>query len=462
MNKLSELINSLSAREKRQFSEFLHSSVTRTASPMIKAFKAAVEVLENSAEIDKKAIYKKAKSVNRYDDKEYRYLQSELCRHLEYFLVEKHLESNKMQFNSLLLQSLTERNCIKSAKYILGIIRSEEIKSLEYFRIISNSEENVMSLLSRHRRHLPENYNTVSEHIDAFYILKKLKMFCELINRQNILGNKTEINFYNEINTISSHNQFRNIPLIAIYREILITLTETNNEASFDLLQKLVSRHKDIIEVSELKEIYQYIKNFCIRKINEGRTDYTEKLYKIYKDILSNEKLMRSEYLSQFEFKNIVSIGIRLKENKWSRWFIDKYINYTRPEERSNVFKYNMAFWYFHSGEFKRAIKSVRDVEFTDVVYQLDSRVILLKSYYELDEQESFFYHASAFRLFILRNRHISDYQKKINRNLIRFLSAIVRAGTSKTKLDRLKMEIQKEKNVADINWLIEKIDALH
>jgi hypothetical protein len=113
------------------------------------------------------------------------------------------------------------------------------------------------------------------------------------------------------------------------------------------------------------------------------------------------------------------------------------------------------------SGDFKNAIRKLREVEFTDVVYQLDARVILLKCYYELDDIETFFYHASAFRLFLLRNRNISEYQKTINRNLIKFLTKIVRAYTSKAKLAQVKKEISAEKNVADLKWLEEKVDML-
>jgi ATP-dependent exoDNAse (exonuclease V) alpha subunit len=74
---------------------------------------------------------------------------------------------------------------------------------------------------------------------------------------------------------------------------------------------------------------------------------------------------------------------------------------------------------------------------------------------------DAFFYHASAFRLFLLRNRYISDYQKTFNRNLIKFLSALWRAGTSPAKLKRLMSAIEKEKNVADLKWLMEKVEIM-
>ena len=113
----------------------------------------------------------------------------------------------------------------------------------------------------------------------------------------------------------------------------------------------------------------------------------------------------------------------------------------------------------FIDNDFRKAIRKLQEVELNDVFYQLDARVILLKCFYELDDTDSFFYQASAFRLFLLRNRHISDYQKNIYRNLIKFLTAIVRSSYSRTKLLKIQSEIEQEKNVADLNWLRTKVN---
>ena len=113
----------------------------------------------------------------------------------------------------------------------------------------------------------------------------------------------------------------------------------------------------------------------------------------------------------------------------------------------------------FIDNDYRKAIRKLQEVALNDVFYQLDARVILLKSYYELNDTDSFFYQASAFRLFLLRNRHISDYQKNIYRNLIKFLTAIVRSAFSKSKLLKIRVEIEKEKNVADLNWLRSKVN---
>jgi hypothetical protein len=170
---------------------------------------------------------------------------------------------------------------------------------------------------------------------------------------------------------------------------------------------------------------------------------------------------MRLGYFSQWEFKNIVSISLRLGETEWCRSFIPGFVSHLDPAERDNALAYNTAYFLFSIKEYKKAIRKLQEVELNDVFYQLDARTIILKCYYELDDQESFFYHASAFRLFLLRNRSVSEYQKNIYRNLIRFLSAILRAGVNLGKLQKIAAEIEREKNVADLNWLRQKVQEL-
>jgi hypothetical protein len=97
-------------------------------------------------------------------------------------------------------------------------------------------------------------------------------------------------------------------------------------------------------------------------------------------------------------------------------------------------------------------------VEFSDVYYQLDSKSILLKTYFELEETESFFYHASAFRVFLKRNKLVSDYQRTIYLNLIRYASQLMRAEGQQKKIAVIKKKIETNRNIADLNWLLGKI----
>ena len=91
----------------------------------------------------------------------------------------------------------------------------------------------------------------------------------------------------------------------------------------------------------------------------------------------------------------------------------------------------------------------------------MDVRSILLKIYFEQSEDESFFYHASAFKAFLNRNKQIANSQQLLYKNLIRFTQKLMRAGTNQTKLLVIKKEINTNPKVADVKWLKEKVEEL-
>jgi hypothetical protein len=462
-SKVNELINSFNLHEVKAFQSYLSSEYFNSDKDLQKTFECIKKFLNVNKTFSRKDLHSQIFAKQKFNDQRIRYLLTDLCRHLEYFLVLRELDNNKNIYRNLSAKSLAVHDCEKAYNYVFDTIQADQKnQNALYFYSLFDAAENDLNYAGKKQsRKQKFDYSSVLSNLEIFYLAKKLQLFCEVINLKNILTGEYELHLLKEIKELSSKQPFVEIPVVQIYYHILLTLTEPEMERHLDQLEKLLIANASLFPPEELKDMYQYVKNYCVKKINQGNAGYIRRLFEIYKTMLANKPLMYHDYLSQFEFKNIVSLSLRLDENSWCRNFISKYINYLEPEERKNAFAYNSAYLNFMTGDFKNAIRKLREVEFTDVVYQLDSRVVLLKCYYELDDIETFFYHASAFRLFLLRNRNISEYQKTINRNLIKFLTKIVRAGTSKTKLIQVKKEISAEKNVADLKWLEEKVDML-
>jgi hypothetical protein len=205
--------------------------------------------------------------------------------------------------------------------------------------------------------------------------------------------------------------------------------------------------------------MYQYLMNYCIKKINQGNTGYVYTLFGVYKTVLSEKIIFTDGVLSQWDYKNIVVIGIRSGEHDWVQQFIENYIGSLREGEQENAYTYNLAYLQFSKGAFRKTLSLLRQMEFTDIYYQLDMRAIVLKCYYEMDDEETLLYHAAAFRVFINRNKLISDYQRTIYRNLIRFTTAMVKARGNRVRMEQLFEEVNAVRQIADINWLKKSIE---
>ena len=298
----------------------------------------------------------------------------------------------------------------------------------------------------------------VLAHLDLFYLHRKLQLLCEVVNVKSLLAKDYIVFMQDELIAQLQNHQYNETPVIQIYLTIYKTLTAIENEIHFEKLTLLLKQYKDEVSKLELFEMYQYLMNYCIRKINSGQQVYLQKLFEIYKTILTNKVLLQNDVLSQWDFKNITTIALRLKEYVWTKKFIDSYQKFLPPGEQNNAVIYNTANLYFQKGEYLKALELLRDVEFTDLVYQLDTRTMFLKIYFETNDEEALQYHATAFKTFLKRNKLVSKTHQLIQNNLIRYTQKLMKHQGNKKLLHALKKEAEKNLSIADKQWLISKL----
>jgi hypothetical protein len=164
--------------------------------------------------------------------------------------------------------------------------------------------------------------------------------------------------------------------------------------------------------------------------------------------------------MSHHDFKNIITVGLRVNEFNWTEKFIKEYNTQLPIEHRENAFTFNMARVYFFRKEYDKVLNLLQKVEYDDVFYLLDSKHILIKTFYELNEVESLTALIDSFNMLIRRKKIVSDdYRLKYSR-FISFVKKMVNTN-EKSKIEKLKIELENSKDTPDIIWLKEKIDEL-
>ncbi|MBK9526472.1 MAG: hypothetical protein IPO39_17550 [Bacteroidetes bacterium] len=417
---------------------------------------------DRSFPTDKVGIYTALFPRKKFNDKHYRYLISGLTKHLENFVTQKRMQQDPRSFVLEKQKALLQRKCGKSFQFV-----TSEIK-----QILKTGTQDSGVLLAMHDSALAElefksslktrkasfTFDSIIDDLDRFYVARKLQLVSEQINAQNVIAGNSKIRMLEEVKSIAEDPELATIPSIELYHTVFLTLTESGNEIHFEKLKQFLVEKGELFSIKEQKEVVQYLKNFCIKQINLGKTEFVEKLFEIYKLSLHNKKILRSEFMSPWEYKNIVTIGLRMKEYNWVKKFIDDYNRFLEPTQQKNALVYNLANWHFFRAEFSETLKLFQEVEFTDLYYQLDVRAILLKAYYSLGDEETFYYHASAFRSFLSRNGLVSEYQRKIYRNFVRYVVRLMRDSGNAKKLNQLLEEVREVRQIADFRWLEEKV----
>jgi len=98
----------------------------------------------------------------------------------------------------------------------------------------------------------------------------------------------------------------------------LQTQEKPNETKHFFELKKLLQKHPKAFAEAELRDLYEYAINYCLRRVNAGQLDFLKELFSLYKETLEAGLLFEDEQLSFWTYKNIVGVALRLREFLWA------------------------------------------------------------------------------------------------------------------------------------------------
>jgi hypothetical protein len=299
-----------------------------------------------------------------------------------------------------------------------------------------------------------------ANYLDLFYLSTKLKYSCELINRQKLVASDYTLRLLKEISDHLREHAYDDYPSIGIYYQILMTFVEGDNDVHFEKLKLLLTEHTDKFPPSEARDMYAYAQNYTIRKINAGEKQFLRQYFDISKAALEKGLLMVDGDLSPWTYKNLVVAALRVGEFEWAEQFIKAYKSKLNEKFRSNAYNYNMGALMFYKAQYGEALRLINQVEFTDIFYALDTRTMQIKIYYQLDEWDPMQSAIEAFKVYLRRNKTLSDNVKVLYNNFLKFTDKLSRlTKRDKQKLTELQERINETRQVADLGWLQGKVE---
>ncbi|MEM6261511.1 MAG: hypothetical protein AAGI38_03310 [Bacteroidota bacterium] len=278
------------------------------------------------------------------------------------------------------------------------------------------------------RRNFEEQLQEASHYLDVFYLSARLKYSCELLNRKIVLKRESTQELSEGLRKFlaTPPEALISYPVVKLYHCIFLMLSEEGHEPFFNRLLTLLKQYRSVFSPEEAYSMYAFATNYCVRQINQGSSKYLETLFELYKELLVTNLLERNGYIPHEYLKNIVTIGLRLKEFDWVKDFLEKYRNRMHPDIRQNAYDYNLAAYYYEQQLYRDALKLLQKVDFTDVYYHLGAKCIQLKVYFELEDDDGLLYLIKAVRMFLKRNKTVSAYQLRIHENLLKFAKKAV------------------------------------
>lgn len=477
-NVLIKILKTFSKKEMTRFREF-------SVSPYLnknKEVQALIAYLDklypefSEKKCDRREVFKCIFPKQNHDQAKLALLFTYSLRLVERFLSSEQLGQDPFQSKLNFLKQLQHRRLFEHfEKQLLKYEKELEVgrlqKQVNYEQIFQIAREKDQFYNQLYRIDKNNNLENKQRVFDLFFITEKLRDACEMKFRSQILNTAFNLNMLEEVLKEVNQNwdYYQNYPSILIYSSIYKTLT--HNELSYYSDTVSILRENETwLLLSELQNIYNYLQNYCIRQINRGKQTFLGELFKIYQTQLEKGLLLVDLFLPEWHYKNIVTTGLRLQENDWVGAFIEEYKELLKPSIRENAYSYNLASYFYSINEFEKVLDLLTKVEYTDIRYSTDAKSLLLRTWYDLEEEEAFFPLTESFRQFLKRNRLISEFQKVGYYNLIKFVRKafqiktnldFVQHSKSLVEFEKLQKDIQQAEAIFNQSWLEGKMEDL-
>ncbi len=471
---LIQYIRRLNAKDLREINKFVRSPYFNTQKELVLLLDYILDSLSPSAKkrISKEKAFAILFPQKPYQEKKLSYIMSDLLRLIKRYLAISVAEQEQAQQQLYLCRALRQRRMqrqfLQELENAHKKLKKQKLRNAEYYynNYLLKQEELGYTIVNLdHRQSGTDLLEKVSNSLTTFYITELLRQGCDILASKSLKSHDYNLDLLEEVLRYIAKNEIAQIPAVSIYYHNYQAFKALENEemeiseGHFKSIKTNIQHYWSSFSAQEIRDIYTLAVNYCIQRLNRGDRNYIKEAFDLYRSGLENQVWLENGILSVHTYKNIARLGIALQEEAWVKGFIEDFKNNLPPKERKQYWQYNLAYLFFQKGDYANAMELLRQVEFKDVLNNLDTRRMLLRCYYELEETFALEYLLDSFQKYIQRQKNIG-YHKNNYLNLIRFVRKKLQTSPlDKEKLKKLAQEIYQTEQVAEKNWLLKQIE---
>ncbi len=459
-NKLFELIKVLSFVEKRECAAFLKSPYHNRRADVMRLWEI---IAATKPEVfDAKTAFSDIYPGQLYDDAQWRHLQSFLLSSIEDFLAQRAWEKTPMLSDLHLISVYKDKKLPKALEYTFRRANNQLQKiphDSNYYHLLYTLEwERYAVTQVQQGRTQENNLAAVGKAFDIYAVANKLRLACLMESHRAVFQVEYDHSFLPELLGYVEKSDLLGVSIVALYYYCYESLTK-GQEESFRAFRRELEMQGKALPEDETRTFTLLAINFCIRRLNTGEARYVREAFDLYRIGLDTRALLENGYLSRFAFKNIVALGLRLEEFIWVEQFIAQYEPFLEEKYREAHHDYNLAKVHFVQKDYNRAMPLLARVGENDLLLNLDSRVMLLKMYYETGELDALDALLASFKIMLLRKKKVIGYHSVHYLNTLRYIQKLVRLNLNDKKATAaFREEVQANKSVIEKEWILERV----
>ncbi len=462
--KLITLLKTFSRSEFLEFKQFIASPFFNSRKDLIPFYNYLRKQGPHfdPAHLKQEVVYKKVFPGKPFDSRHLQKMASNLLKLGERYIGIKSMEEEGNHLRYHTIKSCLDRKLPKHADLLLQRHRrcldQSQQRNAQYFY----NEFRFSELAARHHinrqdiRSYNQHLQFTSDSLDLFYLAEKLKHSCIMINNQQYAEKPYELGLLADLQARIHLSNYREHPVIRTYASIFEVLNGRSVDRHFPILKETLDAHLQYFEKDEIRSLYYYGINYYIGQLKTGQKELLREVLDLYVSGVRSEALLPNGEMAFWDFKNIIKLATGLQRYNWIKEFIHQYAPMLPEEHRQNALHYNLAEWNFHQGNYEAAIELLNQVTYSDIYYQLDSKVMLMKIYYETSEFEALSSVIPAFVMFLRRTNKIHHSVRQSYLNFCKILNRLQRKV--KDNCEETRTMIAQTPNLHNRNWLQQQV----
>lgn len=463
-HKLLVLFNHLTGVEKREFSRYIGSPYFNKRDDLQALWTHLLyEFAPAGGVFDKQKTFAAIFPGEPYDEAQLRYPMSWLVKSIEYFLTMRRFEKDETGQALQLAHAYREKNLENHFQQAIKWAETQlekQVKDQQYYHERYRLELERYAFSESQKRTQSNNLAAVGQTLDTYLLAAKLKQSCLQLAHQAVYQVDYDYTFLPALLQFLDGSNFLENPAIALYYHCYRALTE-GDEAHFRKFRNLLDENFTQFSKLEIKDLWLLAINFCIKRLNTGGRAYVQEAFDLYRIGIEQGILLEQEVLGRFTYKNTVALGLSLGQTVWVHDFIEKYKEALEPAHRENFYQYNLARYFFTLKNYGSAMELLVKVGDNDLLLNLDSKLMLLKMYYELGEFDALDSLMASMKTFINRRKELG-YQKAHYLGIVRFTQKMMalKPGDRESAL-KLRRQVEAAEGLPEKEWMLRQIGNL-
>jgi len=411
---------------------------------------------------------------DKVNDAKIRKLISDFSQVFEKFVMQNEFERNSISNKVLLLQGLRRRCLFKRFDCRFSELyesqRRKFSKDSEYYHNQINIENEVYYYdFSKYKLEYANCLQNKSDNIDFLFLFYKLHNFYEMIQNKINRGPSSQdfkMNFHADIISFVETNIQKikkKHPNIFIIYSVLMMWNTNKDEYLVQIMNYLNLNGRKFTK-ENLSYYYNYIVSYYMHRINQGKIEFRKKVFELFKMMREKKLFLIDNMITDTEFNNVINVSLALNEFKWAAGFIEEYGKYLDASFRKDSYSMARAKLYFHQKDYENIFSFLKEIEFKDPVYYINSKFLLAKVYFETRNIDSSSYIAENLKQYTRDKKTLTTEQVKIIKTFATYLTHLIRIYESPVKKKKslaviMKKELENEKSfVPTKNWFYEKL----